>query len=141
MTHPAASARLAEAMLTPLVIERAADHACTRGTHSRIADGRVVCWSPPRGDDDVYAVDAEIAAQPMPPHLELRWRGLWDAHDSFWAAWCASEVCAKLWDIPIVVLAARSPVGSSPVTLAGHTVTYAVRHEGDLVVALGVLTV
>ncbi len=137
----AASARLAAAMRTPLVIERAADHACTRGTHSRVADGRVVCWSPPRGNDEAYAVDAEIASQPVPPHLEVRWRGLWDAHASFWAAWCASEVCAKLWEVPIVVLAARSPVGSSPVTRASQTVTYAVRPEGDLVVAFGILTV
>ncbi|MEO6019167.1 MAG: hypothetical protein ABIP45_02835 [Knoellia sp.] len=127
-------------MRTPLVIERAADHMCTSGTHSRVADGRVVCWSPPRAHNAAYAVDAEIAAQSPPPHLEVRWCGLWDAHDGFWGAWCASEVCAKLWDIPIVVLAARSPVGASPVTRAGQTVTYAVRAEGDLVVALGILT-
>lgn len=139
MTH-AASARLAEAMLTPLVIERAADHTCTSGTHSRVADGRIVCWSPPRTNDEAYAVDAEIASQPRPPRLEVRWRGRWDAHDDFWGAWCASEVCAKLWNIPIVVLAARSPVGVSPVTHAGQTVTYAVRAEGDLVVAFGILT-
>ena len=139
VTHPA-SARLAAAMRTPLVIERAADHRCTRGTHSRVADGRIVCWSPERGDREAYAVDAEIVGQPVPPHLEARWGGLWAAHESFWGAWCASEVCAKLWDVPVVALAARGPVASSPVTLGSQTVTYAVRQEGDLVVAFGVLT-
>jgi hypothetical protein len=86
-----------------------------------------------------FAVDAELAAQPVPHHLERRWRGRWGGHSSFWDAWCASEVCAKLADVPIVVLAAAGPVGCSPVTIDRHTVTYAVEHHDDMVLAYGVL--
>ena len=85
-------------------------------------------------------MDAEMAGQPVPPHLERRWRGGWESHPTFWDAWCATEVCAKLLDIPIVVLASRGPVGPSPVSLGEHTVTYAVERRGDLVIAFGVLT-
>ncbi|MFC7491568.1 MULTISPECIES: hypothetical protein [unclassified Knoellia] len=135
-----ADARLLEAMRSPLVVEPAASHTCTGGAHSRLADGRIVCWSPPAHEGQTRAVDAEIAAQPVPTHLRRRWRGLWDAHDSFWSAWCATEICAKLGEVPIIVLAARGPVGASPVTIDGREVTYAVRQEGDLVVAYGVST-
>jgi len=139
VTEPA-GVRLREAMRTPLVVEPAATHTCTGGTHSRVADGRVVCWSPPARRGQAHAVDAEIATQVVPPHLGRRWRGLVGAHDSFWSAWCATEVCAKLLDVPIIVLAAQGPVGASPATVDDRTVTYAVRREGDLVVALGILT-
>lgn len=85
-------------------------------------------------------MDAEITSQPVPPHLERRWRGQWGPHESFWEAWCASEVCAKLLDIPIVVLAARGPVAASPVRVDGQDVVYAVGRHDDLTVAFGLLT-
>jgi len=139
---PGASPRrlLASALGVGLTIEPAAGHSCVGGTHSRVADGRIVCWSPSPSGPEQYAVDAELAAQPVPPHLERRWRGRWGSHAAFWDAWCATEVCAKLLDIPVVVMASRGPVGASPVSRDGQTVTYAVERRGDLVVAFGVLT-
>ena len=136
----AADVLLEDALRTPPVIESAAGHWCVGGTHSRMADDRVVCWSPPQQATETYAVDAEIADQPVPAHLGHRWQGEARAHRSFWSAWCASEVCAKLLDIPIVVLAARGPVSVSPVLLDGRVVTYVERRQGDIVMVFGVMT-
>ncbi|MFW5469392.1 hypothetical protein ACOCJ4_05030 [Knoellia sp. CPCC 206435] len=144
-SEPPAAGRRAQALLdearrTPPVVDRASGHRCERGTHSRLATGLVVCWSPPPVEGVRFAVDAELAAQPVPEHLGRRWRGRWGSSlASFWGAWCASEVCAKLADVPIVVLAAAGPVGPSPVTIDQHTITYAVTHHDDLVLAYGVL--
>jgi hypothetical protein len=79
-----------------------ADHRCVGGTHTRVADGRLLCWSP----EDLpaaasCAVDAEIATQPVPPALRRR-SGIADPA-TFWRLWTRAEVRAKVRDVPIVV--------------------------------------
>jgi hypothetical protein len=77
-------------------------HSCRGGTHSRLADGRRVCWSPDGlGDGVGFAIDAELAGQAVPPALGRR-TGTLDP-EWFWPAWTRAEVGAKLFDVPILV--------------------------------------
>lgn len=80
-------------------------HTCAAGTHSRLADGRTVCWFAPRSPGARYAVDAELAEQPVTTALARRLpdQGRIDP----WGWWTRAEVCAKLLDVPIIVWLAR----------------------------------
>ncbi|EWT01147.1 hypothetical protein N865_11510 [Intrasporangium oryzae NRRL B-24470] len=76
-------------------------HACRDGTHTRLADGRLLCWAPgPLLGGCVYAVDAEIAEQPVPRALGRR-SGLLGRE--FWRLWTRAEARAKVRDVPIIV--------------------------------------
>ncbi len=134
-----------------LVIEARVDHRCQGGAHSYLADGRVVCWVVPPGRrpgpagdvsvDDApvaHAVDAELGRQPVPTWVASRWRphGAMDPQ-RFWDLWCATEVLAKLADVPMVVLVAGAPVTSSPVRRDGLEVHWVIRRVADVVVAQG----
>lgn len=134
-----------------LVIEARVDHRCEGGAHSYLADSRVVCWVVPPGcrpvaAEDVcvddapagHAIDAEQGRQPVPAWVASRWQahGAMDPQ-RFWDLWCATEVLAKLADVPMVVLVAEAPVTSSPVRRDGLEVHWLVRRVADVVVAQG----
>ena len=119
-----------------VVLPRRAGHRCVGGTHSTVADGRLVCWEP-TGSARV-AVDAELAAAPVPPALARRW-GSADP-ESVWPGWCATECVAKLTDTPVVLLAQAGPVAPGPLdTLAGR-VSWRADRVHDLVVVRAVLS-
>lgn len=82
-------------------------HHCATGTHSRTADGRVLCWRPQAFglERDRWAVDAELVDQPVPPTLARRWGSGDPAR--VWPHWCVLEVVAKLTDVPVVRLSTR----------------------------------
>ena len=140
--------RLARAVRDhPPVLEVRTDHRCgprgRAGAHSYLADGRVVCWVLPSFAEAVdpplaHAVDAELALQRVPPSVRGRWRSAEVTHPvRFWELWCATEVLAKLADVPMVLLARREPVTDSPVRRAGVEVHWLVHHVDDVVVAHG----
>lgn len=136
--------RLAQAVRDhPVVVDERASHHCVGGAHSYLGDGRVVCWVVPGGPGGLdgavgVAVDAELSAQRVPPGVERRWTEAAGDPDRFWSLWCATEVVAKLGDVPMVVLAHGRPVVSSPVRTAGLEVYWAVRRVEAVVVAQGV---
>lgn len=139
--------RLARAVRDhPLVVEERAGHRCVAGAHSYLADGRVVCWVLPPwsgsgapADPEVgHAVDAELVLQRVPPSLGERWGGgVAQAPEDFWDRWCATEVLAKLADVPMVLLARQGPVTRTPARLSGVEVHWLVRRVDDVVVAHG----
>lgn len=97
--------------LTLAARSRACGPGC-RGVHSYAADGRRACW---QGEGEA-AIDAELAAQPVPPALAARF----PRHASpavFWPAWTRAEALAKLAGVPILLwlrqhgLDADAPVG------------------------------
>jgi hypothetical protein len=132
-----AAAVLSLAVAThPLVIEPADRHTCVAGTHSRTADGRIVCWSVPV--PAVCAVDAEMVTQPVPAALSRRWAIADPA--TFWPRWTATETVAKLVDVPVVVWLRRfGLVDSGGDAGPGGRVALQSRIVGDLVVTQGVL--
>jgi hypothetical protein len=67
---------------------------------SHLADGRLVAWRPLLPAGTPIAVDAEIAAQPVPSALRRRF-GIHDPTE-FWPAWTRVEVCCKLLHVPIL---------------------------------------
>jgi hypothetical protein len=71
---------------------------------SYLADGRVIRWHPP--DDRPWAVDAELAAQDVPPALARR-TGITDPA-VFWPQWTAFETVCKLLDESVLVRLRRS---------------------------------
>ena len=87
-----------------------AGHRCGQGTHSTVADGRRVCWTPTTPAR--VAVDAELAAGPVPPALAARW-GSADP-DVVWPRWCWVECVAKLTDTPVLLLARTRPEPGHP---------------------------
>ncbi|WP_256796049.1 hypothetical protein [Terrabacter sp. Ter38] len=131
----------------PVVIEARAGHRCDGGVHSYLGDGRVVCWDVPapdagrRGTDPDgwlgVAVDAEIRGHTPSPHVVARWGLETTAPEQFWEMWCATEVLAKLADVPMVLLARQGPVISGPVRRGQLEVHWVARHVGDVVVAHG----
>jgi len=130
----------------PVVVEPRTGHRCSNGAHAHLGDGRLACWSVPsgrgEGDDPVgCAVDAELVGQPVPTHVAARWSGGRATGStrspSFWELWCATEVLAKLADVPMVVLAGAGPVTASPVRRNQVEVHWVVRRFDDLVVAQG----
>ena len=80
-------------------------HTCSERTHSRLADGRLLCWRLPARAGLVRAIDAELARQRVPPALARR--AATDDPDVFWLLWTRAEVRAKLHGIPIVVWLGR----------------------------------
>ncbi|MDN5766692.1 MAG: hypothetical protein L0H96_06525 [Humibacillus sp.] len=77
-----------------------APHACTQRTHSRLADGRLLCWRPSGSTGLHLAIDAEITGQPVPRALARR--AATDDPLEFWPLWTRAEVRAKLHGIPII---------------------------------------
>jgi hypothetical protein len=70
------------------------------GVRSYVADGRCVVWAPPdRGTGARIAVDAEIAAQPVPPALARR-SGIADPA-VFWPRWTVVEASCKVTGIAL----------------------------------------
>ncbi|GAA2025987.1 hypothetical protein GCM10009740_14660 [Terrabacter terrae] len=136
--------RLARAVRDhPPVIGVRADHRCRSGAHSYLADGRVVCWVLPEQESPhdrplAHAVDAELSRQPVPPGIDARWRvaGI-PTSGRFWELWCATEILAKLADVPVVLLARRAPVTGSPVVDAGLEIHHVVTRMDEVVVAHG----
>jgi len=136
----------------PPVIGPRAGHRCRAGAHSYLGDGRVVCWVVPSlpgpagdgtavGGTDLplaHAVDAELAGQRVPASVASRWRVAAAADPGrFWDLWCATEVLAKLADVPMVLLVRRGPVTASPVRWEHVDVHWLVQRVGDVVVAHG----
>jgi hypothetical protein len=102
-------------------------------TRCYLADGRRVTWCPPPVADPAgsrWAVDAEIAAQPVPPALATR-TGIRDPEE-FWCRWTAVEVACKLLDIPVMVWLKRYGIGAPPAGLSIATFRY-----DDLIVSVG----
>ncbi|WP_374968544.1 hypothetical protein [Terrabacter sp. BE26] len=136
--------RLARAVRDhPPVIAARAGHRCRAGAHSYLADGRVVCWVLPEPESPhdrplAHAVDAELALQPVPPGIDARWRlaGI-PTRGRFWELWCATEILAKLADVPMVLLARRAPVTCSPVVGPRVEIHHVVTRVGEVVVAHG----
>lgn len=94
----------------PTVTARDAVHECLRGTHSRVADGRLLCWDPweilddggraPDGPRRWVALDAEQVGA-RPPRAIARLAGDPDA-TRFWWLWTRAEARAKIRDVPIL---------------------------------------
>jgi hypothetical protein len=85
-----------------------------------------------------HAVDAELALQSVPSGVASRWRGKGFADEGqFWELWCATEVLAKLADVPVVVLVRRGPVTTSPAHRGHLEVQWLVQRMGELVVVHG----
>ena len=123
--------RLARAVRDhPRVVAERAGHRCVAGSASGPggpADARVA-----------HAVDAELALQAVPPSVGGRWGESVDAEpEDFWHRWCATEVLAKLAEVPMVLLARQGPVTTSPVRRSGVEVHWLVRRVDDVVVAHG----
>lgn len=78
-----------------------ARHACLQRVHSRLADGRLLCWQPTGSPGLSFAIDAEIEQQPVPPALAHRC-AVGDPA-VFWPLWTRAETRAKLNGIPILV--------------------------------------
>ncbi len=97
-----------------------ASQAADAVTRSHLADGRVVGWY---GDPGVV-IDAEIAAQPVPPALAARY-----GTDDFWGRWTRAECGAKRDDVPISIWLAEhgldGPSGAVTLELDGVTVSVA----------------
>jgi hypothetical protein len=78
-------------------------HGCEGGgAHSRLADGRQWCWRPGRPLGRGWALDVELADQPVSAALGRRL-----PPDDPWAWWTRAEVCAKLFAVPIIVWVTR----------------------------------
>ena len=135
----------------PVVIEARLAHRCRgdagTGVHSYLGDGRMACWvvppaaaggaaeaDPPAG----CAVDAEVVTQPVPARAQARWHG-YDAEDpeQFWRHWCATEVLAKLADVPVVLLLRDGPVTVTPVHRGPLEVHWAAHRVRDVMVVHG----
>jgi hypothetical protein len=135
----------------PVVIEARLDHRCRggagAGVHSYLGDGRMACWvvppaavtGPAEADPPVgWAVDAEVVTQPVPLRVGARW----EEHDAadpeqFWRHWCATEVLAKLADVPVVLLLRDGPVMVTPVRRGPLEVHWAAQRVGDVLVVHG----
>lgn len=81
------------------VVASGAPHSCAERTHSRLADGRLLCWRPVRPTGLVLAIDAELDGQAVPRALARR--ATTDDPAVFWPLWTRAEVRAKLHGIPI----------------------------------------
>ena len=135
----------------PVVVEARLTHRCRGGAgggvHSYLGDGRMACWvvppategGPAETDPAVgRAVDAEVVTQPVPQRVGA----LWDAHDAgdpeqFWQHWCATEVLAKLADVPVVLLLREGPVRVTPVRRGPLEVHWVAHRVHDVMVVHG----
>jgi hypothetical protein len=100
------------------------------GARSHLADGRVVSWCPPLPPGVRFAVDAEIADQPVPPALARRF-GI-DRPETFWPRWTAVEVACKVLDVPIMVWLSQRGLRVDPGLV--RTATF---RTADLLVTVG----
>ncbi|MEO7447202.1 MAG: hypothetical protein ABI336_02915 [Humibacillus sp.] len=134
---PGRADRLAHAVRDhPVLVGPRSGHACADGAHSYLGDGRLVCWEVPTSeaeDDPVAgrAVDAELVRQRLPDRVGARWSRQDAEPDAFWLQWCATEVLAKLADIPMVTLVHAGPVTASPVRLGPVEVHWVAHHLTD----------
>jgi hypothetical protein len=105
----------------------------TEPARSYVADGRVVHWHPPRSVARWrFAIDAELADQPVPAALAHR-TGTSEP-ERFWPRWTAMEVACKLCDVPVVRWLQRYGLdGPRP-----YGLTIVTGRHGDVVVARGV---
>jgi hypothetical protein len=71
------------------------------GARSYVADGRSVVWAPACASNMRFAVDAEIADQPVPPTLARR-SGI-DDPAVLWPLWTAVELSCKLTGTPLAL--------------------------------------
>lgn len=67
---------------------------------SYLADGRGVAWQAPERDGLTYAIDAEIADQPVSAMLGRRARSMDPA--VVWPLWTGCEAAAKALDLPVL---------------------------------------
>jgi hypothetical protein len=98
---------------------------------SYLADGRVIRWHPP--DHRPWAVDAELAAQTVPPALARR-TGITDP-TLFWPQWTVFETVCKLLDESVLVRLRRSGFDGNRVD---GIRTWTRRYDG-IVVTIGVI--
>lgn len=122
---------------SPLVTSVAVGlHSCGGGTHTRLADGRLLCWAPDSVlEGCAYAVDAEIAEQPVPRALARR-SGL--VGREFWRLWTRAEARAKVRDVPIIVWIDRVEWTADADLPDGPRVEVDTVEIGDLVVSYAV---
>ncbi|XVX19320.1 hypothetical protein ACQP1U_13500 [Actinomycetota bacterium] len=120
------------------LVPAGADHVCSGGTHSTVADGRRLCWVPALDAGERVALDAEVAAQAVPPLLARRWAITDPA--VFWPRWTLAEVIAKVTDVPILVtLLSGPPDPSAAVATDAGMVDHLTWEIDDLVVTAGLL--
>lgn len=101
------------------------------GTRSHLADGRVVSWAPRLPAGVRFAVDAEVADQPVPRALARRFGS--DRPEDFWPRWTEVEVACKVCDVPLMVWLTRRGLRADPARVL--TATF---RTDDLVVSVGV---
>lgn len=124
----------------PLEVTRAGDaHRCVGGTHTRLGDGRQLCWAPAAALDSMtYAVDAEIADRGVPVALGRR-TGI-TRPDVFWPLWTRAEARAKVRDVPILVwIGAVDWTHDGDLPGAHEVASVLTRRVDDLVVSHAVL--
>lgn len=121
------------------VLPAGREHRCGSGAHSRVADGRRLCWRPDAPDGVRYAVDAEIAGQPVPAALGRRLTP--GVAGAAWTRWTRAEVCAKLLDVPILVWVTQHGWPDAAAVAHGARTVQLLTDEVDgLVVSFGVLS-
>lgn len=114
-------------------------HRCDVGTHSRLADGRTLCWRPPDHSGRGHAVDGELASRVVAPALARRLPPGGRADP--WGWWTRAEVCAKLLDVPVVVwVSTRDWPREGAQVVDGHEIHLSTHRGHGLVVSLGVLS-
>lgn len=116
------------------VVTTGEPHPCAERTHSRLADGRLLCWRPSGAAGLFLAIDAELAGQPVPRALARA--AATDDPIVFWSLWTRAEVRAKLHRIPIAVWLRRTDWAADADPRASLDVV-TVRSEG-VVVSYGV---
>lgn len=92
--------RLARSVTLRPAVTLPSDHRCSTGTHSRLDDGRRLCWTPLEAGACRAAVDAERLDRPPPRALAARVGHVTD--ERFWWLWTRAEARAKVRDIPIL---------------------------------------
>jgi hypothetical protein len=89
----------------------------TGWVRSYLGDGRLVQGQPP--DERRWAIDAELASQPIPRAL-ARHVGAGTGRDEFWRRWTAMETVCKLLDVPAHIWLKAYGLDAAP---AGISVT------------------
>lgn len=110
-------------------------HACAAGTHSRLSDGRTLCWQPGDSARAGHAVDGELADQAVPDVIARR---LGPGVDDPWGRWTRAEVCAKLADVPILVwITTRDWPPAGDVEVDGTRIRLVTHQVAGVVISLG----
>ena len=85
-----------------------------------------------------HAVDGELAEQPVPRALSGRLPGDGDADP--WGWWTRAEVCAKLFDVPILVwISTRGWPAEGDQVVGDHRLQVSTHRTHGLVLSLGSL--